>query len=139
MLTIIKKAFLTASTCSLLLTSPFALADNDYHESVYRVSITNLTYSINFTPILVSSHRKGVSIVELGSVASDDLTAIAEGGNIVPLTTTLNEKSKVVDVQNSGGLLGPGQSVEVEVSAKNGAKHISLASMMLPTNDGLLH
>lgn len=138
MLTTIKKAFLTISTCSLLFTSPIVLAGNDNHESVYRVTITNLTYSINFTPILVSSHRKGVSIVEPGSVASDELTAIAEGGNIVPLSSTLSENSKVVDVQNSGGLLGPGQSVEVEVSARGGAKRISLASMMLPSNDGFI-
>ncbi|RKZ97102.1 MAG: hypothetical protein DRQ43_03450 [Gammaproteobacteria bacterium] len=138
MLTTIKKAFITAGTCSLLLASPFALADKNDHESVYRVTITNITNSINFTPILVSSHRKGVSIIELGSVASAEITAIAEGGDIGPLTTTLNKNSKVIDVQNSAGLLGPGQSVEVEVSANNGAKHISLASMMLPTNDGFI-
>ncbi|MCK5665974.1 MAG: spondin domain-containing protein [Thiotrichaceae bacterium] len=138
MLTTLKKAFVTAGTCSLLLASTFALADKNDHDSVYRVSITNLTNSINFTPILVSSHRKGVSIIKLGSAASAEITAIAEGGDISLLTTTLNENSKVIDVQNSAGLLGPGQSVEVKVSAKNGAKHISLASMMLPTNDGFI-
>ena len=136
MLTTMKKVFISASACSLLLISPLSSADEE--EKTYQVSITNLTYSINFTPILVSSHRKGVSILELGSAASDDLTAIAEGGDIAPLAATLTANPKVVDVQHSAGLLGPGQTVVVEVSAEHGAKRISLASMMLPTNDGFI-
>ncbi|MGD8418879.1 MAG: spondin domain-containing protein [Gammaproteobacteria bacterium] len=44
----------------------------------------------------------------------------------------------MVDVQNSGGLLGPGESVTVIVNATHGAGYISLASMMLPTNDGFI-
>ena len=130
-----KKSLLTAGACSLLLTSSLALADSN---RMYRVTITNLTHSINFTPIMVSSHKRGVSILELGSAASDGLTAIAEGGNTAPLTTTLSANPKVIDVQNSSGLLTPGQSVTVDVSAKHGAKRISLAAMMLPTNDGFI-
>ncbi len=104
----------------------------------YHVTITNLTYSINFTPILVASHRRPVSIFEPGTPASDDLSAIAESGDVGPMTTTLNGDSNVVDVQNSGGLLKPGKSVTVIVSGKRGAKFISVASMMLPTNDGFI-
>ncbi len=106
--------------------------------STYHVTITNLTNSINFTPILVASHRRAVSIFELGSPASDDLSAVAEGGDTGPLTTTLNGNHQVIDVQSSSGLLGPGMSVTVIVSAAHGAKRISLASMMLPTNDGFI-
>ena len=104
----------------------------------YHVTITNLTNSITFTPILVASQRRVVSIYELGSPASDDLTTIAESGDIGPLTTTLNGNHRVVDVQNSGGLLLPGKSVTVVVSAAHGARRISIASMMLPTNDGFI-
>ena len=125
----------TAVIGSLLLASSAASADGS---RTYQVTITNLTNSINFTPILVASHRKGVSFFETGSAASSDLTAIAEGGDTAPLTATLNANSRVTDVQNSGALLGPGQSVTVEVSARHGAKWISVASMMLPTNDGFI-
>ena len=104
----------------------------------YHVTITNLTHSINFTPILVASHRRPVSIFELGAPASDDLSAIAEGGDVGPLTTTLNHDKNVVDVQTSAGLLGPGESVTVIVSGDRGASYISVASMMLPTNDGFI-
>jgi hypothetical protein len=63
---------------------------------------------------------------------------LAEGGDVEPMTTLLNANSQVVDVQNSGGLLAPGASVSVRVSARRGARLISLASMMLPTNDGFI-
>ncbi len=106
--------------------------------STYHVTITNLTNAVLFTPILVASHRGDVSIYELGTAASDDLAAIAEGGDVGPLTTTLNADPRVVDVQNSGGVLMPGESVTVIVKAGHRANRISLASMMLPTNDGFI-
>lgn len=127
-----------AGTClvaTLMATSSSAIASG---YSTYHVTITNLTNSINFTPILVSSHRRSISLFELGSPASEDLVAIAESGDIGPLTTTLNADHHVVDVQDSGGLLGPGMSVTVIVSAAHGARRISIASMMLPTNDGFI-
>ena len=135
MFTPIKRAVVTAATLSLLATSSIAVADGN---KTYSVTITNLTHAISFTPIMVSSHKKGVSIFELGAAASSDLTAIAEGGNTAPMEATLGANKKVIDVTNSGGLLKPGQSVTVKVSAKHGAKHISVASMMLPTNDGFI-
>ena len=125
----------TAAISGLLLSSTTANADD---HTAYQVTITNITNSINFTPILVTSHRKGVSLYELGSPASDELTAIAEGGDTAPLAALLDADPRVADVQNSGGLLEPGQSVTVTVSATRGARFISLASMMLPTNDGFI-
>jgi len=75
---------------------------------------------------------------EPGAPASAEITAIAEGGDTSGLTAVLEADPHVVDVQNSGGLLLPGDSVTVIVSAKHGARRISLASMMLPTNDGFI-
>jgi len=105
---------------------------------VYHVTITNLTHAIDFTPILVASHRRPLAIFELGAPASDELAAIAEGGDVGPLTAVLEADPQVVDVQNSGGLLAPGASVTVIVDAAHGARYISLASMLLPTNDGFI-
>lgn len=128
-------AFTTAALSVLLLSTATASADGN---TIYHVTITNVTHSINFTPILVASHRRGVSLYKPGSPASEELTAIAEGGDTAPLAAVLEGDPRVVDVQNSGALLGPGESVTVSVSAKRGARHISLASMMLPTNDGFI-
>ena len=128
-------ALTAAAVSGLLMSSTAATADGP---ASYHVTVTNITNSINFTPILVASHRKGVSLYELGSPASDELTAIAEGGDIAPLSAVLLDDSRVADVQDSGDLLGPGESVTVTVSATQGAHNISMASMMLPTNDGFI-
>ena len=134
MFTILKK------TAAVVLLAGFTFSSsaiaNGY--SSYHVTITNLTNSIIFTPILVASQRRAVSIYELGSPASEDLVAVAESGDIGPLTTTLNADRRVVDVQNSVDPLLPGKSVTVVVSAAHGARRISIAAMMLPTNDGFI-
>ena len=126
---------LTAAVSGLFLSSATVSADGN---TSYHVTITNITSSINFTPILLASHRKGVSLYELGSAASNELTAIAEGGDIAPLSAVLQDDPRVADVQDSGDLLGPGESVTVTLSATHGAHNISMASMMLPTNDGFI-
>ena len=118
-----------------MIASTNAVADG---APAYHVTITNLTNAISFTPILVASQRRAVSIFELGAPASDEITAIAEGGDISGLAATLEADPHVVEVQNSGGLLAPGDSVTVVVSAAHGARRISIASMMLPTNDGFI-
>jgi len=128
-----RKALQTAAIGSLLLASSVASAG----DRVYDVTITNLTNSINFTPILVASTRRGVTIFETGSAASAGLTVIAESGDASVLAATLSA-DEAADVQNSGGLLGPGESVTVEIITKSHVRHISVASMMLPTNDGFI-
>ena len=132
---------------SLLLAAPLTSAQaqsaNDYASiarhgnPMYAVTITNLTRGSSFTPILVASHRPGVELFTLGQAASDELAAMAEGGDTAPLEAALLDSGQVVGTGHSQGLLGPGQSVTVEVPAGN-ANRISLAAMILPTNDGFI-
>ena len=122
---------------AFLLASSAAMAGGSYN-SHYEVTITNLTKAQSFTPILVASHGRGVSIMELGAPASEQLAALAEGGDIVPLSGVLQASDRLVDINNSEGLLNPGQSISVSVAAPWAATHISLASMMIPTNDSFI-
>jgi len=135
MLNRLKSAGRLALVAALVLTASQAIASGQKN---YHVTITNLTHAITFTPVLVASHRRPVTVFESGTPASDDLRALAESGAVAPMTATLEGDSDVVDVQNSGGLLLPGKSVTVVVSAAHGAKFISVGSMMLPTNDGFI-
>lgn len=131
---ILKKQWLAGlSVLGIAMLSTAAQASDKY----YDVSITNLTRAQVFTPVLVSSHRHGVSVFEAGQAASDELSALAEGGDVAPLTAVLGSNPNVSDVQNSGGLLMPGKTVTVRVSAAR-AKYISLASMLIPTNDSFV-
>jgi hypothetical protein len=102
----------------------------------FEVTVTNLTRGQQFTPILVASHQKGVRLFTLGSPASSELATLAEEGNTVPLAALLLATSGVSDIAASAGLLNPGQSVTISVDAGGGFDHLSVAAMLIPTNDG---
>jgi hypothetical protein len=102
----------------------------------FEVTVTNLTRGQQFTPILVASHRAGVELFELGQPASPELQIIAEEGDVQPLTDALLANPGVLDVVNSGALLDPGASVTLRVHTKGHFNRLSLASMLIPTNDG---
>jgi hypothetical protein len=106
----------------------------------FEVTVTNLTRGQTFTPVLVASHREGVTLFTLGAPASSQLATLAEEGNTAPLATLLLADPRVRDVADSGpppgGFVAPGQSKTVLVDAGRGADHISVAAMLIPTNDG---
>jgi hypothetical protein len=102
----------------------------------YEVTVTNLTRGQQFTPILVASHKAGVRLFELGTPATPELKTLAEEGNVAPLTALLLGNPNVRNVVNSGGLLNPGQSVTQRVSTLGSFDNVSVAAMLIPTNDG---
>jgi hypothetical protein len=106
------------------------------NSGTYEITVTNVTRGQQFTPILVASHRANVKLFELGTPASAGLQTLAEEGNVVPLTEALKATSGVLEVTNSGALLNPGASVKVRVRAGGAFSRISVASMLIPTNDG---
>ena len=112
--------------------------DSDDNGRKFEVTITNLTRGQAFTPVLVASHKKGVHLFNLGHPASLELEILAEGGNTAPLTALLLSNPLVKDVANSGGLLHPGDSVTVSVETGGRYRYISVASMLIPTNDAFL-
>jgi len=134
MFTFFRKMTGAAIVASLVFASSSALASGS---KIYKVTITNITNSITFTPILVASHRKKASVFKLGERASDALAEIAESGSPASLAAML-ETDYHATVESSGGQLLPGESITVEVSAAHGARRITVASMMLPTNDGFI-
>ena len=107
--------------------------------SLYEVTITNLTRGQQFTPILVATHQDGVNLFALGTPASAELEILAETGNTAPLTNLLLGSGGVFDVATSAGLLDPGASVTVPIrGGLAGFRRLSIASMLIPTNDGFL-
>lgn len=101
----------------------------------FEVTITNLTSGQQFTPILVASHKAGVQLFKLGQPASPELATLAEDGNTEPLTNLLTATPGVLDVTKSSGLLNPGASVTVKVKTRGDFNRLSVASMLIPTND----
>ncbi|MGH7333259.1 MAG: spondin domain-containing protein [Candidatus Rokuibacteriota bacterium] len=121
----------------LLMTKTAPAEDNGPR---FEVTMTNLTRGQTFTPVLVASHREGVTLFTLGAPASAQLAILAEEGNTAPLAALLLATPGVRDVADSGpppgGFVAPGQSKTVVVDAGRGADHISVAAMLIPTNDG---
>lgn len=123
--------------CTLAIT-PAAWADEvDGHstENFFEITVTNITRGQQFTPILVASHREGVRLFELGTPASSGLQIVAEEGNVAPLTQALQAMPGVLEVTNSGALLSPGASVKIQVRTRGAFDHVSVAAMLIPTND----
>lgn len=119
-----------AALSSLLLVAVAEASD----KSMYEVEITNVTQGQSFTPMIVVTDRDPVPIFALGDAASDELATLAEGGATGPLEELFEEEGATVHVDD-GGLLGPGETRVLLVDAGRRARYLSLAGMLLPTND----
>ena len=106
--------------------------------STYQVNITNLVPAQIFTPVLVATHNSSATIFTVGTPASSALQVLAEGGDVAPLTALLNGDTNVMDVQDSGGLHGPGNTGGVVVTGSDTFNRVSLAAMLIPTNDAFV-
>jgi hypothetical protein len=108
---------------------------NDYTLQ-YEITITNVTRGQSFTPRLLVTHRKHISLFDLGEPASTELEMLAEGGNTTPLADKLlGHPYSVADVLTDPGLLGPGESTMIIVEASRRHRYLSVAAMLIPTND----
>lgn len=125
----------------LVLGAGIASADSPYnHKGIaYKVTIENLTGGQPFTPPVVATHKGGVRLFEVGEAASFELKEIAENGNLTPMLDALAANNKVfataVGVTPVGPLL-PGEAVTVMITADEGANRLSIANMLVCTNDG---
>jgi hypothetical protein len=116
-----------------------AYADDDSHGVTYNVTVTNLTVGESFTPFLVASHRNASDLLfSAGGAPSDALAALAEGGDTAPLQAILSADDRVNATTTSAGLLNPGQSVTIPIMLRPGRDRVSLAAMLIPTNDGFV-
>lgn len=122
-----------------LIPSLTVFASGKHHDDwMYEVTITNLTRGETFTPILVASHKRKFSLYELGEPASAELAIVAESGNTDPLKNKLLDYKIAYDVVSTGALLPPGESVTVKVKSSRSSRYISVASMLIPTNDAFI-
>jgi len=102
------------------------------------VTLTNLTQGINFTPVIAASHDMDTSIFHVAQVASAELTALAEGGSIADMATLLNTANADVIENPNSGLLGASTTTSFDLINSTGNDYLSIAAMMLPTNDGFV-
>lgn len=102
----------------------------------YMVTVTNMTRAQLFTPILVSTHTQSVKLFSAGTAATPELRELAEEGSTDPLITLLRGfRADVRDAVSTSGLLTPGVTVGIEVMGGGPFDRISIAAMLIPSND----
>lgn len=100
------------------------------------VNITNLTQGMLFTSRLLVAHTANVDLFEPGTLASEGLTAIAEGGDTAVLSGALDtEFANDQTNQNFGGPLAPATTSADYQFETNDHPFLSLLTMLIPTND----
>ena len=114
--------------------------------STYEVTVTNATNNVTFTPIFAVTHNLSATpLFEIGQPASVQLEDLAEGGSPFPLETLYDaQRNTVVEIATAAGTPadGPftnaGQSATFQIRAHRGAEYLSIAAMLLPTNDSFM-
>ena len=117
-----------------------ALADGSDGAQIrqYEVKVTNITRGQQFTPLLTVVHATRLSLFSLGAPASTALATLAEQGDTSPLTALLSTSADVASVATQGGLLEPGQTRTFTVDASGRFDSLTVAAMLIPTNDAFM-
>lgn len=136
----------------LILTFAFPAASYDGPDlRTYRVTLLNLTDGQPFSPPVAATHDRHMRMFQVGRLASDELAAIAQAGDEVPMFNLFNGSDDVTEavdvakpltpvgkVVDPPGPAGPFvDSATFEIMAKPGDR-LSLATMLICTNDGFL-
>ncbi|CAM2006507.1 spondin domain-containing protein [Acanthopleuribacter pedis] len=127
-------SMITLIFCSLFLIVP-TFAQSDESGTAYRVTITNITKGQIFSPPIAVVHKRDISLFQLGQPASANLALMAEDGMAGPLAEELGAHELVRDVAVSDGPVMPGQSVTLEVRGDGRFNLVSVAGMLVTTND----
>ena len=101
----------------------------------FEVTVTNLTRGQVLSPPLVATHSADAALFVLGQPASPELATLAEDGDAAPLASLLGGLAAVGDVQAGMDPIPPGASASITVEARGNARLVSLATMLVNTND----
>jgi hypothetical protein len=118
-----------------------ATASSGHYESTavetYRVTVENLTENQTLTPAVVAAHERGFRLFRNNRPASPGLQQLAENGGVPVLLDELNGSAGVYGaVATDGGPIAPGASASTIITTVGSANRISVAAMLICTNDG---
>jgi hypothetical protein len=129
-------AFSLLATLVVPIASASATGYQPSGERTYLVTIENLTDGQPFTPPVAATHKRRTNVWSSGEAASAGVQALAENGGVPDLVAELGANPKVGNVAVADGAVLPGESVTFEVTSARGNRRLSIASMLICTNDG---
>ncbi len=111
--------------------------------ATYRVTLQNLTHGQPLSPPVAATHDDDLHMFEVGELATDELAAIAQDGNEIPMFNLFNGAEDVTQTVDVGQPLttrgkvvgGFTDSVTFTIKARRGDR-FSIATMLICTNDG---
>jgi len=121
------------------------IALGDSKGQLYKVTITNLSSGQPMTPPVLATHTRKTKVFSLGEDSSAEIQAIAENGNNEPLVSALSVDFHVQQViQGTAPLVPDGNpgatqfesSATFYINARGRARYLSIAAMLICTNDG---
>ena len=104
-------------------------------KKMIEVKITNLSAKVVLTPPIVAASNGRIAVFQLTGPASEALEMLAEGGSTDDLAAMFADHN--ASVAQATEPVPPGQTLTLYVYGTRYAR-ISLASMILPTNDGFI-
>jgi hypothetical protein len=125
-----------ASTFTLAVVT--ALASQSLAAAELELKLTNLTQGLHFTPILISAHNSDERLFEVAMPATTALQTMAEGGNLTLLIAQADAAGSDVVANPAEGLLAPSTSTITTLMSTDANEYLSIAAMLLPTNDGFV-
>jgi hypothetical protein len=102
------------------------------------ITVTNLTQGLHFTPVITAAHASDNYLFMAGEMASVELQTMAEGGDISGLANMLTNADANLNENPAMGLLAPTMSASFSLTNDSANTHLSLAAMILPSNDGFV-
>jgi hypothetical protein len=115
-----------------------AQANGAQSMATYEVTVTNITYNQRLTPVLLATHKPDIAFFTLGQAASPELATLAEEGNVAPLRAVLQASASVTATEAGSALLDPGKSVTFRIQGRPLRDRLSMAAMLIPTNDAFM-
>lgn len=123
---------------ALALTNSVSYAQES-NTRTYVVTVTNIMAAGQFTPVLATTHNRRTSLFNLGSAPRPGLARLAETGDTSVLQNTLSNSSNVGSVgtytPEGSPLTVAGATLEFTIESPVNSRYLSIASMILPTND----
>ncbi len=123
---------------TLLSAGALALASTSTMAQDMSITVTNLTQGLHFTPLLTSAHTSDNKMFMSGEAATAELQMMAEGGDISGLASMLTNADANNNENPAAGLLAPGMSTTYTLTNDSGNTHLSMVTMILPSNDGFV-
>ena len=109
---------------------------------MFEITLTNLTMGEAgmggqiFSPPIFAAHPAGVNIAPVGEAANQALIALAENGDTSGLAAIADAANASIALADS--VVPPGGSVTVTVTADMVNSSLSVASMLVSTNDAFI-